>query len=166
MAMSISLISASPMRDISTGGGLAEVFLLVAAMLGVLAALPSPVQADPGQWLLQLVMVESNGCRFCDLWHEEIGRTYAATPEGRRAPLVRLGIGSAAARRFPRIVYTPTFILVRTDGQEIGRIIGYPGADFFWGDLARLLSRAGRSNPSPALPGGAPSHTGPSPARY
>jgi hypothetical protein len=76
------------------------------------------------------------------LWHEEVGRTYAATAEGRRAPLVRLDIKSKAAKRFSRVVYTPTFILVRTDGWEIGRIIGYSGAVQFWGELGRLLAKA------------------------
>ncbi|MBL3206218.1 thioredoxin family protein, partial [Klebsiella pneumoniae] len=36
--------------------------------------------------------------------------------------------------------YTPTFILV-DGGREIGRIEGYPGADFFWGLLERLAQR-------------------------
>lgn len=166
MAMSKSLIPAAPMRDISTGGGLAGAFVLIAALLGMVAVLASPLKAGAQQRHLQLVMVESQGCRYCDLWHEEIGRTYATTAEGRLAPLVRLDIGSATARRFPRIVYTPTFILVRTDGQEVGRIIGYSGADHFWGDLTRLLSRDGRSNPSPALPEGAPRYSGPSPTGF
>ena len=36
------------------------------------------------------------------------------------------------------IRFTPTFVLV-DDGREIGRIEGYPGEDFFWGLLERLL---------------------------
>ena len=36
--------------------------------------------------------------------------------------------------------FTPTFVLV--DGnREIGRIEGYPGEDFFWGRLERLMLR-------------------------
>lgn len=166
MAMSKSLISSASVRDISTGGDLAGVFLLIAAMLGILAVFPTTARADDQKWRLQLIMIESKGCRYCDLWHEEIGRTYAATAEGRLAPLVRLEIGSATARRFRRVVYTPTFILVRTDGQEVGRIIGYSGADHFWGDLTRLLSRARKSNPPPALPHRAPRYSGPSHTSY
>ena len=37
--------------------------------------------------------------------------------------------------------FTPTFVLVR-DGQEIDRIEGYPGQDFFWSLLAMMLQRA------------------------
>jgi hypothetical protein len=36
--------------------------------------------------------------------------------------------------------FTPTFIVVQ-DGAEIGRIEGYPGEDFFWGLLGRILER-------------------------
>ena len=38
--------------------------------------------------------------------------------------------------------FTPTFILVE-DGQEVGRIEGYPGADFFWGLLGMVMEDAG-----------------------
>jgi hypothetical protein len=38
------------------------------------------------------------------------------------------------------------------EGREIGRIEGYPGADFFWGLLERLLqapaTKAGGADPS------------------
>ena len=37
-----------------------------------------------------------------------------------------------------KVLYTPTFILVE-GGQEIGRIEGYPGEDFFWGLLKMML---------------------------
>jgi len=157
MAMSKSLISASSTRDSSTGCRSVGAFLLVVAVLGIMAAVASPAKADTHRARLQLVMIESKGCRYCDLWHEEVGRTYASTPEGRRAPLVRLDIGSATAKRFKRIVYTPTFILVRTDGQEYGRIVGYPGPEHFWGELSRLLAMAG---------GATPRYRGPSPASY
>ncbi len=35
---------------------------------------------------------------------------------------------------------SPTFILI-DGGREIGRIVGYPGADFFWGLVAELIAR-------------------------
>jgi hypothetical protein len=36
--------------------------------------------------------------------------------------------------------YTPTFVLVDR-GREIGRIVGYPGEDFFWELLAGLIKK-------------------------
>jgi hypothetical protein len=44
---------------------------------------------------------------------------------------------AAFALRSP-VRFTPTFVLV-DEGREIGRIEGYPGEDFFWGLLERLL---------------------------
>jgi hypothetical protein len=38
-------------------------------------------------------------------------------------------------------VFTPTFVLVE-DGTEAGRIEGYPGEDFFWPLLAKLIAQA------------------------
>ena len=40
--------------------------------------------------------------------------------------------------------YTPTFVLL-VDGREVGRIKGYPGEDFFYGLLQRLITRARRA---------------------
>ena len=37
-----------------------------------------------------------------------------------------------------RVTFTPTFILVE-NGQEIARLEGYPGEDFFWGLLGMML---------------------------
>lgn len=38
------------------------------------------------------------------------------------------------------IRYTPTFVLIE-NGEELGRIEGYPGDAFFWGLLDRLLQK-------------------------
>ena len=38
------------------------------------------------------------------------------------------------------IHYTPTFVLVE-NGEEVGRIEGYPGNDFFFGLLQNLVQR-------------------------
>lgn len=111
---------------------------LVAGGLLVLSALARPAVAT--DW--SLVMVEQAGCTYCARWHEEVAPEYPLTPEGRFAPLRRVDL-----RALPedvtfasRPVYTPTFVLV-ADGEEVGRIEGYPGEDFFWGLLDRLLSR-------------------------
>jgi hypothetical protein len=38
--------------------------------------------------------------------------------------------------------FTPTFVLL-VDGVERNRIEGYPGEDFFWGLLGRMLDQEG-----------------------
>jgi len=89
-----------------------------------------------------LVMVEEPGCPWCARWNREIAPAYPKTPEGRFAPLIRtdISIPEPDGTRFSaRVVYTPTFILV-DNGVELGRIEGYPGPDFFWGLLGKLLA--------------------------
>lgn len=103
---------------------------------------------------LELLMIDQPGCEWCALWDSEVGVVYPKTPEGARAPLRRLGIRSAALRELTlksRPRFTPTFILM-SNGAEIGRIEGYPGEDFFWGLLQKLLRDAPASPESPAPP--------------
>jgi thioredoxin-related protein len=89
----------------------------------------------------ELVMAEEKWCSWCARWNEEIGVIYAKTEEGKRAPLRRIDIHERLPEDLnfaSRIHYTPTFVLF-DNGQEVGRIEGYPGEDFFWGLLNRLL---------------------------
>ena len=89
-----------------------------------------------------LVMVEQHGCHWCAQWNKEIAHIYPKTDEGKRAPLRRVDL-----RDLPkditfksRPVFTPTFVLVE-NGQELGRIEGYGGDEFFWFLLARLIDQ-------------------------
>lgn len=109
---------------------------------GALALMTIGVQAHASG--LELVMVEEQGCFWCARWREEVGPEYPLTPEGITAPLRRVDIRQPIPDDLSfttRAVYTPTFILV-SDGQELGRIEGYPGEDFFWGLLGRLIEQA------------------------
>ena len=90
----------------------------------------------------RLVMVDDAGCVYCAQWDREVRQGYEASPEGRFAPLIRLRIGSPALSGIGRLAYTPTFVLI-VRGEEAGRIIGYGGADFFWGEVDRLFAKAG-----------------------
>ncbi len=87
-------------------------------------------------------MVEAANCIYCARWHAEVGSGYALSAEAGFAPLQRRDIGDPALKRIPNLRYTPTFVLLEGD-REVGRIVGYPGADFFWGLLAELMAKAG-----------------------
>jgi len=114
----------------------------IGAALALLVWVLTPVVVMAGD--LRLFMIEQRGCIYCAMWDREVGDAYHMTNEGRIAPLERLDLRAPApegvAFRSPP-VFTPTFILVQ-DGQEIGRIDGYPGEDFFWGLLGRMLEKA------------------------
>ncbi len=89
----------------------------------------------------ELVMVEQTGCAWCARWNAEIAPAYPNTDEGKFAPLRRVDL-----RKMPedlkiarRVTFTPTFLLVE-DNREIARMEGYPGEDFFWPLLDRMLT--------------------------
>lgn len=131
---------------------IAVLLMLVAASwacVGAGAADPSrpgPVVPDAARLArtdtATLIMVDDPACQYCRRWNKEVGAGYARTPEGRAAPLKRVGRNSKALSGFAPVVYTPTFILVR-EGREVGRITGYPGQFFFWEELTALLASAG-----------------------
>jgi len=93
----------------------------------------------------RLAMAEEVGCFWCTQWNAEIGPIYPLTPEGEAAPLLRfdknqsLPEGVTLARP---VLFTPTFILL-VDGQEVQRLEGYPGEDFFWGLITQMMEREG-----------------------
>ncbi len=99
--------------------------------------------AESGDGAVQLIMFEQWGCEYCELWHEEIGEVYNKTSEGKFAPLKTAHYGEAEAKFGIRgVVYTPTFVVTR-QGREFGRIVGYPGEDFFWQQLDSILRKLG-----------------------
>lgn len=91
----------------------------------------------------RLLMFEEHGCYWCEKWREEIGGIYDKSPEGKVAKLKTYYISDGIPKEYQLntgIFYSPTFVLV-DDKVEIGRIEGYPGSDFFWGLLEKLLGK-------------------------
>ncbi|KUJ76153.1 hypothetical protein AVO45_12610 [Ruegeria marisrubri] len=89
----------------------------------------------------ELVMVEEAGCAWCERWNAEIAPAYPKTAEGRFAPLRRVSrhdIPHDLKLQRP-VHFTPTFIVVES-GEELARLEGYPGENFFWPLLERLLT--------------------------
>ena len=95
-------------------------------------------------WSAELVMLEQDGCVWCQKWHAEIGSIYPKTEEAARAPLRVIDINKPIPSDLNNITierFTPTFILVE-DGKELGRIRGYPGDEFFWFLLKEMLDKS------------------------
>jgi hypothetical protein len=92
---------------------------------------------------LELLMFRRAGCPWCAAWDRDIGPIYGKTDIGQRVPIhfFDLDRDNGLKIKLKRAIrYTPTFVLV-DENREIGRIEGYPGEDFFWGLLERLLPR-------------------------
>lgn len=113
--------------------------LALTGRLGAVVAGIPGAHAGPG---VTLLMVEEPGCPYCARWNREIAPAYANSPEGRFAPLVRRVRGHPDIALIKGLNYSPTFLVMRGQ-EEIGRITGYPGADFFWALLDELLVKAG-----------------------
>jgi len=136
----------APVIAMVMAGGLA-CFIASALSLG---AASRPAMA------LELVMFEEMGCYWCERWNKDIGVVYQKTKEGKRAPLRRVDINGkwpADVRHLYPVNFTPTFVLIEGNA-EIGRILGYPGEDFFWPLLDELLKKA--EGGAPQEPAGPP----------
>lgn len=121
-----------------------------AAVLAVAAGLYAPAaQAET------LVMVEEVGCIYCAQFNAQIAPAYPKTAEGRFAPIRRVEITDPvpADLHFDApAVFTPTFVLVDDDGQELARIEGYPGQEFFWPLLSAMLTEHTDFDPNAPTP--------------
>ena len=122
---------------------------IASVLITILAAWAAlPLRAEilaPAPGRAQLVMVEEQGCIWCEMWNEEVGPEYPITPEGLAAPLRRIDLHEPVPADLTldgSLQFTPTFILV-VDGREVSRLEGYPGEGFFWGLLDRMLKDAG-----------------------
>ncbi len=105
-------------------------------LTSILVACMYSSQADAAE----LVMVEQTGCHWCARWNAEVAHIYPKTDEGKRAPLRRVNLRNLpeTIRFSSRPVFTPTFVLIQ-DGQELGRLEGYNGDEFFWVLLEQLI---------------------------
>lgn len=141
--------------------GRAAIVFLVGLVLALVAAwapahAKAPKAPRPATLIAaataELLMFDDPACVWCKRWHDEIGGVYDSTDEGRIAPLrvlqLRNGLPSDTTFSAP-VVVTPTFVLVK-DGREVGRILGYPGEDLFWGLLGQELEKLPAETPAEA----------------
>ncbi len=117
--------------------------MLLAASLLMISTVTSSFAAE-------LVMLEEDGCPWCEMWRAEVGVIYSKTEEGKVAPLRVVDIHDPLPDDLKFMVkggFTPTFVLV-DQGKEIGRIRGYPGESFFWGLLSLMIDKLPKSGNS------------------
>ncbi len=91
----------------------------------------------------ELVVFVLDACAPCALFERQIGRIYARTDEGRRAPLRRVDFEAPLSADLAFLApaeVAPTFVLI-DDGAEIGRFSGYASDELFWLSLNALLNR-------------------------
>ena len=113
----------------------------VSAMLGAFLIFAGWAQTPAAA--LELVMFQQVGCPYCAEWNAAVGPGYPKSAEGKLAPLRRVDIHQPIPGDLTGVLVepvTPVFVVV-DNGKEIGRIRGYPGADFFWFLLDQVLAK-------------------------
>lgn len=117
----------------------------VIGMLTLLASTALMARSAHAQDSTGLIMFRKPGCPWCLAWDREIGPIWPKTEIGQRFPIRMLDITDKNVKLYVNlkipVVFTPTFVLVH-GGNEIGRFEGYPGEDFFWGLIERLVKTA------------------------
>lgn len=110
---------------------------LIAIWICTIVGLTAPLSLAQAA---ELVMVERNGCYWCERWDEEIAGIYPKSEEGKFAPLRRVNVAQIpqTLQLKSKAVFTPTFILIENN-KELARLEGYPGEDFFWQLLNEML---------------------------
>ena len=101
--------------------------------------------ADNNVTSTELLMIESDYCPYCRKFDREIADIYPRTTQGKRAPLRRHTLGDALPERYATLditpnTMTPTFILI-DNNEEVDRLVGYNGDEFFWYLLNDLFSK-------------------------
>ena len=89
----------------------------------------------------QLLMITSDSCPWCEAFEEEVGQAYHRTEDATLLPLRRHDFFEALPIDLKNITpatMTPTFIILH-NGSEVGRIVGYPGAELFWWRLSEFV---------------------------
>lgn len=114
-----------------------------ALAFGVLlsAVMPGSAQAQE----FRLLMISQVGCYVCAEFNREVAPAYEASVENDIAPLVHADLHGPLPEGVTltsRPFVTPTFILIGADGQELDRLIGFPGEDFFWPYINEMFERA------------------------
>ena len=91
----------------------------------------------------QLVMITSSHCPWCEAFEDDVGKSYDLTEEALVYPLRRYDFYKALPGDLAHLTpatMTPPFIFSR-DGAEVGRIIGYPGAELFWWRISEFTAQ-------------------------
>jgi len=113
--------------------------LVTAAVFTGLMSVPAFAQE------FRLLMIEQVGCYVCTAFNRDIAPIYNISPEAEAAPLIHADLRGPmpdGVQLVSQPFVTPTFILLDTHGNEQGRLIGFPGEDFFWPYINEMLETA------------------------
>lgn len=97
----------------------------------------------------ELVFVHSPACVYCEQWRKEIAPAYPKSDEAKLLPLREVNRDDGMPEDLSHVLYpafTPTFIVMDGNNQEVGRIVGY-NPEFFWPFLTSLAQKVDKNSP-------------------
>lgn len=93
---------------------------------------------------LELVVVEAEGCIYCQLFRRDVLPAYQASAQAKDLPVRFVDINDIEADHLSfktGVDVVPTFVVVRSQ-TEVGRISGYLGPENFFHSISYLLASA------------------------
>ena len=83
----------------------------------------------------ELVVIEVEGCTYCDVFKRDVMPAFVASPEARELPIRFLDLNTPAASKLELtegpLTIVPTVLLVKSN-REVARAPGYMGPDGFF----------------------------------
>jgi len=92
----------------------------------------------------ELVVIEADGCIFCEIFRSDVLPAYEASEQGKQMPVQFVDINDMDTTHLEfkgAVDIVPTFIVVK-DRREVGRISGYVGSENFFHSINYLLASA------------------------
>jgi thioredoxin-related protein len=93
---------------------------------------------------LELVVVEADGCIYCELFRRDVLPSYETSEHGKELPVRFVDINDIDADHLDfktDVEIVPTFVVVKSQ-HELGRISGYVGPEDFFHSIDYLLASA------------------------
>lgn len=93
----------------------------------------------------ELVVVEVEGCTYCEVFRRDVMPAFAASPEARELPIRFLDLNTPDAQKLELtdgpLTVVPTVLLVRAN-KEVARASGYMGPDGFFQAVRWMMGHA------------------------
>jgi len=132
--------------------GFVQRFCLLMLAVALLAVPQNRVDAalnekivTPSSTPYELVIVEVEGCIYCEVLRRDVMPAFNASPEARDLPVRFLDLNTPDAEKLELtegpLTQVPTVLLVKAN-REVGRAAGYMGPEGFFHSIKWMMSRA------------------------
>src|SRR5262249_37285427 len=93
---------------------------------------------------LELIVVEADGCVYCELFRRDVLPGYETSEQGKEMPVRFVDVNDIDADNLDfksSVEIVPTFVVVKSL-HALGRISGYMGPEHFFHSINYLLASA------------------------